>query len=152
MVPKPGLEPGRDTPLPPQDSVSTKFHHFGTILFLIAGVSFSRRFGRKGHRRCTRCFFRHRRCGLLLDRRLCVQHNGLIGPVAGRVCQPQRGYHKDDGHYGCCFSQKRRRPGTSEKGLTGAPAKGSAHIRPFSGLQQYDHNEGDTDGYMQYDE
>ena len=29
MVPKPGLEPGRVSPLPPQDSVSTKFHHFG---------------------------------------------------------------------------------------------------------------------------
>jgi len=29
LVPKPGLEPGRASPLPPQDSVSTKFHHFG---------------------------------------------------------------------------------------------------------------------------
>ena len=31
MVPKAGLEPARVAPLPPQDSVSTKFHHFGTI-------------------------------------------------------------------------------------------------------------------------
>ena len=30
MVPKAGLEPARVAPLPPQDSVSTKFHHFGT--------------------------------------------------------------------------------------------------------------------------
>ena len=30
MVPKAGLEPARLAPLPPQDSVSTKFHHFGT--------------------------------------------------------------------------------------------------------------------------
>ncbi len=29
MVPKAGLEPARVAPLPPQDSVSTKFHHFG---------------------------------------------------------------------------------------------------------------------------
>ena len=29
MVPKAGLEPARLAPLPPQDSVSTKFHHFG---------------------------------------------------------------------------------------------------------------------------
>jgi len=30
MVPKAGLEPARVSPLPPQDSVSTNFHHFGT--------------------------------------------------------------------------------------------------------------------------
>jgi hypothetical protein len=29
LVPKAGLEPARLSPLPPQDSVSTKFHHFG---------------------------------------------------------------------------------------------------------------------------
>ena len=34
MVPKAGLEPARVSPLPPQDSVSTKFHHFGTTLIL----------------------------------------------------------------------------------------------------------------------
>jgi len=31
VVPKAGLEPARVTPLPPQDSVSTKFHHFGIL-------------------------------------------------------------------------------------------------------------------------
>ena len=31
VVPKAGLEPARVSPLPPQDSVSTKFHHFGTF-------------------------------------------------------------------------------------------------------------------------
>ena len=31
MVPKAGLEPARVAPLPPQDSVSTKFHHFGKL-------------------------------------------------------------------------------------------------------------------------
>jgi hypothetical protein len=31
-VPKAGLEPARVAPLPPQDSVSTKFHHFGKKL------------------------------------------------------------------------------------------------------------------------
>jgi hypothetical protein len=31
LVPKAGLEPARVSPLPPQDSVSTKFHHFGTF-------------------------------------------------------------------------------------------------------------------------
>jgi hypothetical protein len=30
MVPKGGLEPPRVSPPPPQDGVSTKFHHFGT--------------------------------------------------------------------------------------------------------------------------
>jgi hypothetical protein len=30
MVPKAGLEPARVSPPPPQDGVSTKFHHFGT--------------------------------------------------------------------------------------------------------------------------
>jgi hypothetical protein len=37
MVPKVGLEPTRLLPLPPQDSVSTKFHHFGTkhIIFIL---------------------------------------------------------------------------------------------------------------------
>ena len=34
MVPKAGLEPARVAPLPPQDSVSTKFHHFGTEKYL----------------------------------------------------------------------------------------------------------------------
>lgn len=29
VVPKAGFEPARVSPLPPQDSVSTKFHHFG---------------------------------------------------------------------------------------------------------------------------
>ena len=29
MVPKAGLEPARVSPPPPQDGVSTKFHHFG---------------------------------------------------------------------------------------------------------------------------
>ena len=29
-MPKAGLEPARVSPLPPQDSVSTMFHHFGT--------------------------------------------------------------------------------------------------------------------------
>jgi hypothetical protein len=33
MVPKAGLEPARGYPLPPQDSVSTKFHHFGTFVY-----------------------------------------------------------------------------------------------------------------------
>jgi hypothetical protein len=32
LVPKAGLEPARLAPLPPQDSVSTKFHHFGISL------------------------------------------------------------------------------------------------------------------------
>ena len=35
MVPKAGLEPARVSPLPPQDSVSTKFHHFGTNTVII---------------------------------------------------------------------------------------------------------------------
>ena len=30
MVPKGGLEPPRVSPPPPQDGVSTRFHHFGT--------------------------------------------------------------------------------------------------------------------------
>jgi hypothetical protein len=29
-VPKAGLEPAQVAPPPPQDGVSTKFHHFGT--------------------------------------------------------------------------------------------------------------------------
>jgi len=35
MVPKAGLEPARVSPLPPQDSVSTKFHHFGKSYAII---------------------------------------------------------------------------------------------------------------------
>ena len=31
VVPKAGLEPARVAPLPPQDSVSTRFHHFGIL-------------------------------------------------------------------------------------------------------------------------
>ena len=34
LVPKAGLEPARVAPLPPQDSVSTKFHHFGILKIL----------------------------------------------------------------------------------------------------------------------
>ena len=34
MVPMAGLEPARLAPLPPQDSVSTKFHHIGTVCAL----------------------------------------------------------------------------------------------------------------------
>jgi hypothetical protein len=30
LVPKAGLEPARSYPPPPQDGVSTRFHHFGT--------------------------------------------------------------------------------------------------------------------------
>ena len=36
MVPKAVLEPARISPLPPQDSVSTKFHHFGTCTIRIS--------------------------------------------------------------------------------------------------------------------
>ena len=32
LVPKAGLEPARVSPPPPQDGVSTSFHHFGIIL------------------------------------------------------------------------------------------------------------------------
>ena len=32
MVPKAGLEPARVSPPPPQDGVSTRFHHFGAEL------------------------------------------------------------------------------------------------------------------------
>jgi hypothetical protein len=32
MVPKAGLEPARVSPPPPQDGVSTRFHHFGVEL------------------------------------------------------------------------------------------------------------------------
>ena len=31
LVPKAGLEPARVSPPPPQDGVSTRFHHFGTV-------------------------------------------------------------------------------------------------------------------------
>ncbi len=34
MVPKAGLEPAQVSPPPPQDGVSTRFHHFGTDLLL----------------------------------------------------------------------------------------------------------------------
>jgi hypothetical protein len=36
VVQKAGLEPARVSPLPPQDSVSTKFHHFGTCTIRIS--------------------------------------------------------------------------------------------------------------------
>ncbi len=39
MVPKAGLEPARVSPLPPQDSVSTKFHHFGPRNCYLAALS-----------------------------------------------------------------------------------------------------------------
>jgi hypothetical protein len=35
MVPKAGLEPARVSPLPPQDSVSTRFHHFGIAYYYL---------------------------------------------------------------------------------------------------------------------
>ena len=34
MVPKAGLEPARVSPPPPQDGVSTRFHHFGVELLV----------------------------------------------------------------------------------------------------------------------
>ena len=42
VVPKAGLEPARVSPLPPQDSVSTKFHHFGTIHGLLCFIRLTR--------------------------------------------------------------------------------------------------------------
>ena len=41
MVPKAGLEPARLAPLPPQDSVSTKFHHFGTCIKIYTALYYS---------------------------------------------------------------------------------------------------------------
>ncbi len=34
MVPKAGFEPARVSPPPPQDGVSTRFHHFGMVKFI----------------------------------------------------------------------------------------------------------------------
>ena len=41
MVPKAGLEPARLAPLPPQDSVSTRFHHFGTFEKIATAITYS---------------------------------------------------------------------------------------------------------------
>jgi len=37
-MPKAGLEPARVSPPPPQDGVSTKFHHFGNIGYYRKGA------------------------------------------------------------------------------------------------------------------
>ena len=39
LVPKAGLEPAQVSPPPPQDGVSTKFHHFGTENVLVTIIS-----------------------------------------------------------------------------------------------------------------
>ena len=73
MVPKAGLEPARVSPLPPQDSVSTRFHHLGKKEALI-------------HVRATgtwpvrRVLFR-----LLLARVRCPGPAGLPGPWFPRL-------------------------------------------------------------------
>jgi hypothetical protein len=59
MVPKAGLEPARVSPLPPQDSVSTKFHHFGTYVYPAL----------LGFLLCAWCSSRGCRCRFLLFRR-----------------------------------------------------------------------------------
>ena len=39
MVPKAGFEPARVSPPPPQDGVSTRFHHFGIVWFILQAWS-----------------------------------------------------------------------------------------------------------------
>ena len=103
MVPKAGFEPARVSPPPPQDGVSTKFHHFG-IMCLFCRFC-----------RCRGLFHRCRllrRCGPLHDRSTTAMAQDR---------QRQRGHHEQDGSRRRQFGQERRGPGTAENGLAGPP-------------------------------
>jgi hypothetical protein len=39
MVPKAGFEPARVTPHAPQTCVSTRFHHFGEVIYATTKIS-----------------------------------------------------------------------------------------------------------------
>jgi hypothetical protein len=87
MVPKGGLEPPRVSPPPPQDGVSTKFHHFGMELLFRRLLSRSRsglgRLGGSSRRRRLLCPGRRRR-----RRRLHPFHDGVAPCTLKKVLPP----------------------------------------------------------------
>ena len=171
MVPKVGLEPTRESPLPPQDSVSTSSTTSAHKVLLMGWLF--RCFGRLGllpwgalavppHRRLPFT-------GLALDRGRVLGSAGCRRPLLSVACwlwaggvsvtspipggfrhvgQRQRGQHEDDGRRGRGFAQKSGGAGGSEQGLTGAAAEGCSHIGAFAGLKQNDHNQRDTNDDM----
>jgi hypothetical protein len=64
--------------------------------------------------------------------------------------QKQRGDHEYDGYNGRQLSQESGRPAAAENRLTRSP-EGSAHIGPLPGLQENDHNQSQTNYYMNND-
>ncbi len=127
------MNPHGRRPLPPQDSVSTRFHHFGTVKEL--------------------SFFRILTLRLLSNWRRGVHtfHNGRGCPLSKKKGQKQGRHHKNHGSRRCQLTQKRARPRTSENRLAGA-AKGRPHIRTLTPLKKYDQDKRQANGHMyEYD-
>jgi len=146
-------------PLPPQDSVSTKFHHFGTYwradrcLFgfwfrLGIGLAGCRgRGGRLGRRRA--CL----RIGFLFDGRRGLGHDGFTpGAVADDISQRQGGEHEDDRRRRGHLAEKRGRPGASEQRLARAAAEGRPQVGALAGLEQDDHDQRHANDNMYHNE
>ena len=147
------LNPHGRRPPPPQDGVSTKFHHFGTDMRIQVFRQGTRITGRP--ERCSSLAFRQgRRLGLYrlrLCSRLVHRVNGLNGLFRLRDClfllaygrrrrgfhdgfvrlwrrqesQSQGSEHEDNGHGRGHFAEERSRSSAPEKGLTRAAESGT---------------------------
>jgi hypothetical protein len=153
------LNPHGFCPLPPQDSVSTKFHHFRTQLLLLAArATFARRtsYFCSPHELLLLAATSGRRRGLCL-----LRHRSLAGgntfhhrrrcSSAEQESKAKGSKHKNNrcshGH----FVQKGRCSCASEDGLA-RTAKSSPHTGSFALLKQHDHDQSDTDNNMKKDE
>ena len=122
--------------LPPQDSVSTRFHHFGTGTRAGYFSWVSQQVPRfpsvlPGHLRRRYAF-----------------HNGRCRPLIKKKGEGQRRQHKNDCR-GCRqFLQKRGCSGTSKDRLAGT-AKSGPHALALPSLKEDDQDQGDTDGHME---
>jgi hypothetical protein len=137
-------------PLPPQDSVSTKFHHFGTFINANVCVLLLRRcFRLLGFLSGGRALLWGSR---LLNGRRCIRHNGLTGPMTGYIRKRQGCQHKD--YRGSCggLAQKGGCTRAAKKGLAATASESCTHIGAFAGLEQNNHNQRDTNDYMQYNQ
>ena len=159
-MPKPGLEPGRVSPLPPQDSVSTMFHHFGISDSAVMLPEFSLSSRRCGRRSCPLCLFRSRwrwrdrlLCRRLWRRFLCfrtahgIHYRGPLGK--GKIRQGQRREHEDRRHQGGKFTQESSGAAAAENRLT-RPTEGRAHVSPLAGLKQHDQDQNNAYDDMQH--
>jgi hypothetical protein len=138
------LNPHGRSPLPPQDSVSTRFHHFGTPLLFRLRLRLRWRLTARS--RGGSLF----RCRRLLCRRHTF-HNGRGRSLDQEKRQAQRSQHEYDRYRGRHLVQKRGRPRASKYSLA-RTTKNRPHARTFTILQKDDQNESDTGKDMQHDE